>query len=106
MPKYLFRGRYTTDGVKGLVKEGGSSRREAFEKAVASAGGTVEAYYFEFGDEDVLAICDLPDNATAAGVALSVGSSGRVSVSTTVLLTPEDIDAAGKTQVDFRPPGG
>jgi hypothetical protein len=51
-------------------------------------------------------IADLPDNETAAAVALTVNGSDRASVETVVLITPEEMDAATKKNVDFRPPGG
>jgi hypothetical protein len=49
---------------------------------------------------------DLPDNVTAAGLVLLVGSSGKVDINTTVLLTPEEIDSAVKVKGDYRPLGG
>jgi uncharacterized protein with GYD domain len=104
MPKYLVQGSYIGEGVQALRKEGGSSRRAVVEKACASVGGALEAYYFAFGDTDVVAIMDLPDNITAAGVALLIGASGKVTVKTTVLLSPEDVDSAAKVSADYRPP--
>jgi uncharacterized protein with GYD domain len=92
--------------VQGLRKEGGSGRRAAVEKALGSVGGSLDAFYFAFGDTDVVAIFDLPDNVTAAGIALLVAASGKVHLKTTVLMTPEEIDAAIKVGVDYRPPGG
>jgi len=106
MPKYLVQASYVGDGVQGLRKEGGSARQDALEKACSSVGGKLEAFYFAFGDTDVLAIVDLPDNATAAGVALLVASSGKVSIKTTVLLTPQEVDSAVKGGGEYRPPGG
>jgi len=106
MPKYLIRASYIGDGVQGLRKEGGSARRSVVQKACASVGGSVDAFYFAFGDSDVVTILDLPDNVTAAGIALLVGSSGKVDIRTTVLLTPEEVDAAAKVGADYTPPGG
>ncbi len=105
MPKYMIRASYTVDGVKGLLKEGGSGRRAAIEKTVASAGGSLEGMYFAFGKDDVFVITDLPNNEIAAAIALTVGATGTVSTETTVLLTPEQIDAAVKQSVAFRPAG-
>lgn len=105
MPKYLVQASYTGDGVQGLRQEGGSARRAAIEKACSSVGGKLEAFYFAFGDSDVVTIMDLPDNATAAGVALLVAASGKVEIKTTVLLTPEEVDAAVKVGGNYRPPG-
>jgi len=106
MPKYLVQASYLGDGVQGLRQEGGSARREAIERACASVGGRLEAFYFAFGDSDVVTILDLPDNVTAAGVALLVAASGKVSIKTTVLLTPEEVDAAVKVGGEYRAPGG
>lgn len=106
MPKYLVQASYVGDGVQGLRREGGSARRDAVEKACASVGGKLDVFYYAFGDTDVVAIMDLPDNTTAAGVALLVAASGKIDIKTTVLLTPEEIDAAAKVGGEYRPPGG
>jgi uncharacterized protein with GYD domain len=105
MAKYLFQGNYVGEGVKGLLKEGGSSRRAAIEKAAKSMGGTVEAFYYAFGDSDVYVIFDLPDNASAAALSLVANASGTVVTKTTVLMTPEELDDAAKKTPAYRPPG-
>jgi uncharacterized protein with GYD domain len=105
MPKYLFQANYVGEGVKGLLKEGGSSRRAAVEKAAQSLGGKLEAFYYAFGDTDAYVIVDLPDNATASALALTVNSSGATVVKTTVLMTPEEVDAAVKKSPSYRAPG-
>jgi uncharacterized protein with GYD domain len=105
MPKYLIEASYTTDGVKGIQKAGGSARRDAVEQLAKSVGGTLETFYFAFGKSDIHTIVDLPDNEAAVAVALTVNASGAVTIRTTVLLTPEEVDAAAKRSVDYRPPG-
>ena len=105
MPKYLFRASYLGEGVKGLLSEGGSKRREAIEQAAKGMGGTVESFYYAFGEDDVVGVIDLPDNVSAAAFALMVSASGVVNLKTTVLITPEEIDQAAKKSVDYRPPG-
>ena len=105
MAKYLIHGSYTADGAKGLLKDGGSKRRSVIKSLVEKVGGRLEAFYFAFGQADFYVILDLPDAATAAAMSLVVGSSGAASAQTTVLLTPEEIDAATKKSVDYRPPG-
>ena len=105
MPKYLFHGSYTQEGLKGLLKEGGSKRRETAEQAMKSAGGTLEAYYFAFGDNDFYVILDLPDNVSVTAASLVIGAGGAATVKTVVLLTPEEVDEAVKKTVDYRPPG-
>ena len=105
MAKYMFTGSYTSDGAKGVLAEGGTRRREATERIVSSLGGTVEAYYFAFGSDDFYLIADLPDHAAAVAGALTGSASGALSVRTTVLLTPDDIDAAAKLSPAYRAPG-
>jgi len=105
MPKYLIQANYVGEGTRGLLKEGGSMRRAAVEAMFKSMGGTIEAFYYAFGETDVFIIGELPDNVTAAALALRVNASGAARCTATVLLTPEEIDvAAGKT-VSYRPPG-
>jgi len=105
MAKYLWCASYSTEGVKGLLKEGGTGRREAVEKLVADLGGSIDAFYFAFGDDDVYVIADLPDNTNAAAVSLAIAATGSVRIKTTVLLTPEEVDRASKTTVGYRAPG-
>jgi uncharacterized protein with GYD domain len=105
MPKYLFTGSFAADGARGVLAEGGSSRRAAVEKLSASVGGTLESYYFAFGSDDYYIVADLPDNGAAAALALTTSASGTVRTRTVVLLTPEEIDAATKLSPSYRPPG-
>ena len=105
MPKYLIEASYTLEGVKGLLKDGGSKRREAVEAAVKSVGGKVEAVYFAFGDPDVVVILDAPNNVSAAAMSLATNASGAVRLKTVVLLSPEEMDEAAKKSVSYRPPG-
>ena len=105
MAKYMLIGSYTAEGAKGVLKEGGSSRREAARKAIESAGGTLDAFYFGFGTDDYYVTTDFASHADAAAAALTVGASGTSRARTVVLLTPEEIDAASQRKVEFRPPG-
>jgi uncharacterized protein with GYD domain len=105
MSKYLYQAAYTDAGLDGLLKEGGSKRREAVELAAKSLGGTLEAFYYAFGDSDVFAIIDLPDNVSASAFSLLVTAAGGARVKTTVLITPEEVDQAAKKTLKYRPPG-
>ena len=105
MPRYLFQASYSVEGTKGLLKDGGSKRRAVVEQMARGLGGKVEAFYFAFGDDDVIGILEAPDNVTTAAVSLAVGASGAARVKTTVLLTPEEMDQATKKTVSYRPPG-
>jgi uncharacterized protein with GYD domain len=106
MPKYLYQASYTSEGVKGIQSAGGSRRRDVIAAVAESLGGRLEALYFAFGEHDVHAILDLPDNEAAAAVALAVNASETTTARTVVLLTPEEVDAAAARSVDYTPPGG
>ena len=105
MPKYLIEARYVGTGIEGLLKEGGSRRRIAIDELFKSVGGSVEAFYYAFGDKDVIVIGTLPDNATAAALAYKVNASGAVDCRTIVLMTAEEIDTAVAKSSHYRPPG-
>ena len=105
MPKYLAQCNYVGEGIKGLHKEGGSSRRAIVEKLVKSLGGTVEAFYYAFGEIDLYVIADVPDNVSMTAIALTVNATGAITVKTTVLITPEEVDEAAKKTPTYRPPG-
>ncbi len=105
MPKYLAHASYTTEGLKGLLKDGGSKRREVVEQLAKGVGGTVEAFYYAFGDDDLFVILDLPDNVSATTISLVVNASGAVNAKVTVLITPEEVDQATKKSLDYIPPG-
>ncbi len=105
MAKYLLVASYTSQGVKGVIAKGGTARRDAIEKMVSELGGRVESFYFGFGDGDAYVIVDLPDNVGAAAASLAVGASGMATTKTIVLMTPEEVDRAAATSVNYVPPG-
>jgi uncharacterized protein with GYD domain len=105
MPKFLVEVKYTLDGAKGLLAEGGSSRVAASKTLIESLGGSIESFYFAFGEADAYVIIDVPDNVSAAAAALITRSSGGVASRMVVLLAPDEIDAATKKQGNFRAPG-
>ena len=58
MPKFLWKASYSPEGVKGVLNEGGSSRRAVVEQMTSALGGSLEAFYYAFGDADVYVIAD------------------------------------------------
>ena len=94
MPKYLIEGSYTAEGVKGLQSDKASGRRAAVTRAVEALGGKLECIYFMFGDADVMVIVDMPDNAAASSLCLSLAGTGRIRTKTRTLLTVEEVDKA------------
>lgn len=105
MPKYLAQGNYSAEGARGLVKEGAAGRLATIDKLVKSMGGKLETMYYAFGDVDVYAIVDMPDNASTCALVTAINMSGAVSLRTTVLLTVEEVDVATKKLPTYRPPG-
>ena len=105
MPKYMVRASYSQRGLEGLLREGGSARRAAVTKAVEGLGGKVESMYFALGEEDAFLIVDLPSTVSVAALALRVGAAGVGKTTTTVLLSPEEVDEATNTSVEYTPPG-
>ena len=106
MPKYLWHGSYTVEGLKGVMKDGGTGRRDAIKQLVESVGGKLESLYWAFGNSDFYIVVDLPDAESAVAVAATVISSGAVTLQTTILLTAEQVDTAMKKTVTYRRPGG
>jgi uncharacterized protein with GYD domain len=105
MPKYLLQINYVNEGIKGLLKDGGTTRRAAADRAAASVGGTLEAMYYAFGDTDCFVVAEVPDQASAVALSLTLKASGAVTVRTTPLMAVEDIDAATKKSPSYQPPG-
>ena len=106
MAKYLLKVSYSVEGLKGVMKEGGTSRVKAVERALAGVGGSLESFYFAFGRDDVYVIADVPDHAAAIAMAAAVATSGAMSsYETVVLLPPSEVDKAMNVAVDYAPPG-
>jgi uncharacterized protein with GYD domain len=105
MARYLFQVSYTAEGAKGLLKDGGSKRRQAAKTLIESVGGKMESFYFGFGTSDAYVIVDIPDNVSAAALSVATNASGAVTGHITVLLTPEELDQAVKKSPAYTPPG-
>ena len=105
MAKFMYQASYTAEGLRGLLKDSATGRKAAVEAAVKAVGGQLEALYYCFGGEDVVLIVDLPDNVTAASIAINVAATGLVEVKTTPLLTVEETDKALGGKVAYRAPG-
>lgn len=105
MAKYLAAITYTAEGLKGLMAKGGTARVEASREFVASAGGSLESFYFALGSDDAYIVCDLPDNVAAAATAISAGATGMVVNRMVALLTAEEVDQAVATRLTYQAPG-
>ncbi len=108
MARFLIQGSYNRQGISDLVQNP-QNRLEAIRPVVEGLGGRLVSLDFAFGDYDVVAIMEAPDNVSAAALAMAVGSGGALrDYKTTVLLSMEEaVEAMRKAgSVDYRPPGG
>ena len=74
MPHYLIQGSYTAEGCQGLIAEGATVRLEEASSLIAALGGTLESMYYVWGTDDVIGVCEMPDDASAAAASLAVSS--------------------------------
>ena len=105
MPKFLALASYTSEGIKGLTKAGGTARRAVADKMLKSVDGRLEAFYFAFGENAAYVFFDVADNPTAAAISLAVAATGVIRIKTIVLLTPEELDQAIKKPIHYEPLG-
>ncbi|MES2094077.1 MAG: GYD domain-containing protein [Actinomycetota bacterium] len=105
MTKYLFEANYLGEGLKGLMREGGTQRRAAVVEALESVGGSLECFYYAFGEPDALGVFEIPEQASAAALSLMINSTGSVTVRLKPLMTPEDLDESVKKTPSYRAPG-
>jgi uncharacterized protein with GYD domain len=105
MAKYLWKVRYSVEGLNGVMKEGGTARMAAAGKLIESVGGSIESFYYAFGAEDAFVVADLPSAVACAAAAMTVSAAGGASVETVTLLTPAEVDEATKASTSYRKPG-
>ena len=106
MSKYMIKASYSPEGIKGVMAKGGTARVDAIKKLAAGVGGSLESCYFAFGSDDLYAVVDVPSHEAMAAIAGTVTSTGALSsYQTIVLLTADQLDAAGNMSVDYTPPG-
>ena len=105
MPKYLITANYNSTGLEGVRAAGAKARVDAVSTMLEAVGGHLDSFHFAFGETDVFAIADVPDDEAAAAVAIAINSSGAVSINTTKLLTVEQVDEALRRTVNYQPPG-
>jgi uncharacterized protein with GYD domain len=105
MPRYMIRASLTSEGLQGTLAEGGTARKAALEETISTLGGTLESFYYAFGEDDVVGIAEMPDDVSAAAFSMTVAAAGVAALKTTVLLTPDQIDQVAAKAVAYRLPG-
>lgn len=90
MPYYMTQAAYSPEGWAALVKNP-QNRIEVVRSAVEKLGGKIIGGWLAFGEYDIVAILEMPDNVTAAGLAMAFAAGGACkSVKTTPLLSPDE----------------
>lgn len=108
MPQYLGRFKYTSSAVKAMT-DSPQDRSRAAAEVVESLGGSMLGFWYAFGEFDGVFVADLPDNASAAALAMAVAGGGALSAfETTPLIGMDEAqDAMRKAAAaTYRPPGG
>ena len=108
MPFYMFTARYNSDAMKAMIAN--PADREAAARTVAeSMGGTLHHFFFAMGQDDVVAIAEMPDDESVAALSMTIGASGAFSGgATTKLLTSAQAMAAMSkaSAAQYTPPTG
>jgi uncharacterized protein with GYD domain len=90
VPLYLLQVAYTPEAWGTLIKKP-QDRIEAVRPAVRKLGGKVLTGYFAFGEYDLVAVLDMPDNVSAAAFSIAASAGGAVrSIKTTPLMTTRE----------------
>jgi len=107
MPTFMVQASYTSPAWNKLVQRP-ENRMEALRPVVEKLGGEIIAWYYAFGDYDVVVLFDVPSNVNAGAFSMAIAGSGAVKdFKTTILMTPDEgFDALLLAQgAGYRPPG-
>jgi uncharacterized protein with GYD domain len=100
MPHYLQQVAYSREGWEAVVANP-QNRIEAVRPAVEKLGGRIESAWFSFGDYDIVVITEMPDNVSAAAIAMAFAAGGACkSVQTTPLISADEAIQALKKARD------
>lgn len=106
MPLTMVKVSYTAQGIRGVLKEGGTARVDAVTKAVEGVGGKVHGFWFALGEDDAFVVVEVPDITDGIAISMAVAASGIGSCTSVPLLTPAQIDEATRKAVAYSPPQG
>ena len=109
MAYYLLRAKYAQDSMSALV-ERPEDRMLTTTKLLKEVGGRLLYYFFCFGEYDIVLLFELPDNTSAASLAMTMSAAGTVTQTETIpLLTMEQaieaMNQARQASGIYVPPG-
>jgi uncharacterized protein with GYD domain len=107
MGHYLVQVAYTPDAWAAMVKNP-QDRIDAVRPVVERLGGTMKEGFLSFGEYDIVTICELPDNVSAAAFSIAASAGGAIKgFKTTPLMTmSEAVNAMKKAgEASYQAPG-
>lgn len=109
MAYYLLRAKYAQDSMNALVQRP-EDRMLTTTRLLKEVGGRLHYYFFSFGEYDIVLLFELPDNVSAAALAMTLSAAGTVTATETIpLLTMEEaigaMNQAREASGIYVPPG-
>ncbi len=109
MSVYMYQASYSAEAIKALI-DNPQDRTNVARTVIESNGGTMIGAWMAFGESDLVAIVEMPDDESMAAVALAVSSTGAIiNGKTTQLLTMDQaVESLKKAQIAakaYTPPG-
>jgi uncharacterized protein with GYD domain len=97
MPYYLIQASYAAPAVASMVKSP-QDRAAAVTPMIERAGGKLHGLWFTFGEFDIVALAEMPDNLGAAAIAMAIASSGTMNAyrTTPLMTSAEAVEAMKK----------
>ncbi len=107
MPLFLFQASYTAEAWAAQVKNP-KDRIRVIKPIARKLGGKIVHGWLSFGEYDVVGVCEMPDNTSAAAFSIAAGAGGALkALKTTPLITPDEgVEAMKKAAgAGYKPPG-
>jgi uncharacterized protein with GYD domain len=97
MTHYLIQASYTSQAIAAMVKNP-QDRADAVRPMIERAGGKLHGLWFAFGESDIVAIAEMPDDVSAAAISMAIGATGAMSNyrSTPLMSSGEAVEAMRK----------
>ena len=106
MAHYLVQVAFTAEAWANMSRNP-QDREQAVRPVAERLGGTLQCAYWSFGEYDIVAILDMPDNVSAAAFSVAGSAGGAIkAVKTTPLITmDEGIEVMKKAaDIGYQPP--
>jgi uncharacterized protein with GYD domain len=85
MPLYIYQASYTAESIAAQIKEP-QDRIEAVRPAFEAMGAKIIVGGYPFGEYDVLAVYEAPDDTAAGALAMAISAGGAIKAAKTTKL--------------------